>query len=99
MFPALATLWLGNNRISSWRSLDALSALPALRELRLSGNPVLQGPEGEARFEVDSATVHYECEMYPMLGLTLGGLPLVYGVCDTWQNVHVSHLCSDVAAL
>ena len=51
-FPKLETLWLGHNCISDWRSVDALSALPALRELRLSGNPVLHGPEGEARYEV-----------------------------------------------
>lgn len=50
--PKLATLWLGNNCVSSWQSVDALAALPALHELRLSGNPVLQGPKGEARSEV-----------------------------------------------
>ena len=32
--------------------MDALSALGALRELRLSGNPVVGGSEDEARFEV-----------------------------------------------
>ena len=51
-FSKLDTLWLGHNRVCDWQSVDALSALPALRELRLSGNPVLDGPEGEARFEV-----------------------------------------------
>ena len=52
VFPNLATLWLGSNCIHSWRSVEALSALPALQELRLSGNPVMEGPRGEARSEV-----------------------------------------------
>ena len=52
VLPQLATLWLGNNRISDWESVDALSGLKALQELRLTGNPVAQGAEGEARAEV-----------------------------------------------
>ena len=52
IFPHLATLWLGNNHISGWDSVDALSGLEALQELRLSGNPLVQGAEREARPEV-----------------------------------------------
>lgn len=52
VFPNLVTLWVGNNSINTWESVDSLAALTALQELRLSGNPVLQGPMGETRFEV-----------------------------------------------
>jgi len=43
---------VGNNSINTWESVDSLAALTAVQELRLSGNPVLQGPMGETRFEV-----------------------------------------------
>ena len=55
VFPRLATLWVGSNCIHSWQSVDALSALPALQELRLTGNPVMEGLRGEARSEVTSS--------------------------------------------
>ncbi len=64
VFPNLATLWLGSNCIHSWQSVDALSALPALQELRLSGNPVMQGPKGEARSEVRPSEAPEMCSIY-----------------------------------
>ena len=50
-FPALEALLLGGCRLASWRDVDALDAFPALRELRLSGNPLFEGPAAGARFE------------------------------------------------
>ena len=35
-----------------WHSVDVLSALGALREVRLSGNPFVGGPEDKASLEV-----------------------------------------------
>ena len=61
VFPNLATLWLGSNCIHGWQSVDALSALPALHELRLSGNPVMEGPKGEARSEVTASEALAMC--------------------------------------
>jgi dynein light chain 1 len=37
---ALEVLYLGNNRVSDWAELDKLAALPKLRDLLLTGNPL-----------------------------------------------------------
>ena len=48
--------------------MDALSGLTALQELRLSGNPLIQGAEREARAEVNthpqSCARHYVSSMH-----------------------------------
>ena len=68
VFPNLATLWLGNNHISGWESVDALLGLQALQELRLSGNPLVKGAERESRAEVkqrpQSCARHYISSMH-----------------------------------
>jgi hypothetical protein len=51
-FAALQSLNLGNNRLTDWASVDALSEFPNLSELRLSGNPLLPAAACDARFEV-----------------------------------------------
>lgn len=47
----LGSLFLASNSLSSWASVDALDAFPALIELRVSGNPVVEGG-APTRFEV-----------------------------------------------
>ena len=53
--------------------MDALSGLTALQELRLSGNPLVEGAEGEARAEVkqrpQSCARHYMRLMYTKNGV------------------------------
>lgn len=51
-FPALASLFLAGCALESWSSVDALSTLAALRDLRLTGNPVLGKSRTGGRFEV-----------------------------------------------
>eukprot|EP00727_Mastigamoeba_balamuthi_P013026 m51a1_g8346 hypothetical protein (511) ;mRNA; f:36084-37616 len=52
-WPALAELRVADNAIASWASVDALNGLPALRSLKLSGNPVAaQLPQRAARCHV-----------------------------------------------
>ena len=51
-FAQLQCLNLGNNIITGWAAVDALSGLPALSELRLSGNPLLPAAAPDARYEV-----------------------------------------------
>uniref|UniRef100_A0A061RZB9 Tubulin-specific chaperone e-like n=1 Tax=Tetraselmis sp. GSL018 TaxID=582737 RepID=A0A061RZB9_9CHLO len=48
----LKAITLGRNRIGSWSSIDALDRFPSLGELRLSGNPLLEGARSGGRFEV-----------------------------------------------
>ena len=40
---ALTTLYLANNRISDWAEVEKLGALPALVDLLLAGNPIMEG--------------------------------------------------------
>lgn len=42
-FAKLEAISLTGNRIADWSAVDRLSALPALRSLRFSGNPVTSG--------------------------------------------------------
>ena len=42
-------------RIASWRDVDELDRMPRLRELRLSGNPLVADARGGGRFEVRGA--------------------------------------------
>ncbi|CAL8471372.1 g10914 [Coccomyxa elongata] len=51
-FQKLECLFLGNNRIHSWGSIDALTCFSNLKELRLSGNPLTPSSSKEERFEV-----------------------------------------------
>ncbi|BDA46752.1 Tubulin-specific chaperone E [Coccomyxa sp. Obi] len=51
-FQQLECLFLGNNRIHSWGSIDALTCFSKLKELRLSGNPLTPSGSKEERFEV-----------------------------------------------
>ncbi|KAF9527024.1 hypothetical protein CPB83DRAFT_748494, partial [Crepidotus variabilis] len=47
-FPSLRYLFLSDNQISSWNSIDALSTwLPNLQSLSLSGNPLVHGIDNE----------------------------------------------------
>jgi hypothetical protein len=39
----LTTLYLSNNRISDWAEVEKLAALPALSDLLLLGNPIMDG--------------------------------------------------------
>eukprot|EP00884_Botryococcus_braunii_P020395 jgi/Botrbrau1/7039/Bobra.0165s0062.1 len=51
-FERLETLLLGDNLISTWDSVDELDKFPRLKDVRLTGNALLQsGPSG-ARFQV-----------------------------------------------
>jgi Leucine-rich repeat (LRR) protein len=58
-FARLQALLLGDCRISSWADVDQLDRFPALRELRLSGNPLFSaegcGAGGGRRFEVSAS--------------------------------------------
>ncbi len=50
-FKQLDCLLLGNNKLNRWQSIDALAHFERLKEVRLSGNPLI--PSGkEERFEV-----------------------------------------------
>ncbi|KAI8467428.1 MAG: hypothetical protein J3K34DRAFT_523747 [Monoraphidium minutum] len=51
-FAALEALLLGGCRVGSWRDVDELDGLPRLRELRLSGNPLVDDAKGGGRFEI-----------------------------------------------
>jgi hypothetical protein len=51
-FPALEALLLGGCQIASWADVNQLDRFPALRELRLSGNPLVAGAKSGGRFEV-----------------------------------------------
>ena len=51
-FAQLQSLNLGDNRIGSWLSVDALASFPALTDVRLTGNPVIPQAEADARYEV-----------------------------------------------
>lgn len=52
-FGCLSALFLGGCQLSGWANVDQLDRFPApLRELRLSGNPLLQGAKAGGRFEV-----------------------------------------------
>lgn len=49
-FARLESLQLSCNRIERWRSIDALNALPCLRSLRFTSNPLVRGMgQSEAR--------------------------------------------------
>jgi hypothetical protein len=54
-FSSLQALLLGNCRLSDWSAIDELNRFPALRELRVSGNPLLAATRGGGRFEVRPA--------------------------------------------
>lgn len=51
-FESLQALYLAGCGLGSWSDVDALNALPALCELRVTGNPVLQLSKSGGRFEV-----------------------------------------------
>ncbi|KAK9806127.1 hypothetical protein WJX72_002459 [[Myrmecia] bisecta] len=51
-FAALKSLLLGENRLASWASVDALNQFPCLREVRLTGNPLLASSQGGGRYEI-----------------------------------------------
>lgn len=52
-FGHLQALYLANCRLAVWSDVDALDAgLPGLKELRLSGNPLLATAKGGGRYEV-----------------------------------------------
>ncbi|OQR97361.1 tubulin-specific chaperone E [Achlya hypogyna] len=52
-FASLESLALGDNRIASWASMDALNSFPALTLLRFAKNPLVAGlGAGEARMMV-----------------------------------------------
>ena len=52
VLAGLQTLLLRDNQISDWACIDALNAFPDLRDLRLSGNPILEGQNANCRYEV-----------------------------------------------
>lgn len=58
-FARLQGLLLADCRLSSWSDVDQLDRFPALRELRLSGNPLFSaegcGAGGGRRFEVSAS--------------------------------------------
>eukprot|EP00878_Enallax_costatus_P024011 GHUV01025598.1.p1 GENE.GHUV01025598.1~~GHUV01025598.1.p1 ORF type:complete len:427 (+),score=132.20 GHUV01025598.1:268-1548(+) len=62
-FPVLEALLLGGCQISSWSDIDQLNRFPALRECRLSGNPLFtaEGGYGGAgrRYEVSQQSTAY----------------------------------------
>ncbi|XP_065830624.1 tubulin-specific chaperone E-like isoform X2 [Oscarella lobularis] len=50
-FPTLKSLSLNDNKIAEWDSVNSLSKLKTLRELKFKGNPCLRGEQEEdARF-------------------------------------------------
>lgn len=49
-FEKLETLLLANNRLSDWASIDALDSLPHLKDIRLTGNPVVDSNGSNSRF-------------------------------------------------
>lgn len=51
-FSSLEALFLGQCQLSRWQHVDELDKFPALKELRLSGNPVLANAKSGGRFEV-----------------------------------------------
>ncbi|GLC39842.1 hypothetical protein PLESTB_001293600 [Pleodorina starrii] len=51
-FPRLSAVLLGGCGVAEWGSVDQLDRFPELRELRLSGNPVLALSKTGGRFEV-----------------------------------------------
>lgn len=51
-FERLETLLLGDNHISTWESVDELNKFPQLKDVRLTGNPLLQSEPGGLRFQV-----------------------------------------------
>jgi len=64
-FAHLKALLLGDCSINSWADVDQLNKLPALCELRLSGNPLCSaeggGPGAGRRFEVRTACTASDC--------------------------------------
>ena len=59
-FASLEALQLGNNCIAAWEHICTLDAFPTLRELRVTGNPCLDGLSTvNARLEVSSAEQHH----------------------------------------
>jgi hypothetical protein len=51
-FAQLHALLLGSCQLRSWSSVDQLDLFPSLQELRISGNPLLEGAKSGGRFEV-----------------------------------------------
>ncbi|GFR48709.1 hypothetical protein Agub_g10665 [Astrephomene gubernaculifera] len=51
-FPRLTALFLGGCGIADWGSVDQLDRFPELKEVRLTGNPVLALSRTGGRFEV-----------------------------------------------
>lgn len=49
---ALRALLVPENRLRAWSAVDALDAFPVLEEVRLSGNPVLEGSDHGGRHVV-----------------------------------------------
>lgn len=72
MFESLQVLLLGNNALAGWADVQALGALPALADVRLSGNPVLRSAPGGGRYEVQSPKcVLGICETLRTLSMSL----------------------------
>lgn len=46
----LATLYVGNNRISDWAEVEKLAALESLRDVLLVGNPIEAGAADNATY-------------------------------------------------
>lgn len=51
-FGKLQAIFLGGCLIESWSTVDELHHYPSLKELRLTGNPVLKLSKSGGRFEV-----------------------------------------------
>ncbi|KAF5835785.1 hypothetical protein DUNSADRAFT_6874 [Dunaliella salina] len=51
-FPSLTTLYAAACSLSDWTDVDELNKLPALQELRLTGNPLLGQSKTGGRFEI-----------------------------------------------
>ncbi|GAX83880.1 hypothetical protein CEUSTIGMA_g11305.t1 [Chlamydomonas eustigma] len=51
-FPCLECLLLGKCNLSDWMHVDQLGLFPVLKELRITGNPVLALSKSGGRFEV-----------------------------------------------
>lgn len=51
-FKALRMLTLGSNHLQDWQSIIALDGFICLKELRVSGNPVIVAGGSGSRYEV-----------------------------------------------
>ncbi len=60
-FPKLEALYLASCQLGAWPDVDAINRLPALRDLRLTGNPLLAMAKGGGRFEVSPRALRRTC--------------------------------------